>query len=231
MRTNENILRKKIMGLSVLFHIAIIVLAMTSYFTITKTNDLNLDDSYQYMEINFNNTNKSSGLASTQRNTEKTVKEKVNTRSIEKKVVKVEALEEPESEIVKAEKEINNNDKIEMNTSESKTEGEGDRGIKITGRELGNMDFDGDGEFGRKVIYFAPIKKLAQQNGRIAVNMGINRKGDVVAAAYDKNHSSITDMYLVKKALKMATQYKFEPDYTAPVIQYGRYTFIFKLNL
>ena len=232
MRTNENVLRKKIMGISVLFHVAVIVLAMTTYFTLTQENEFIRDDSYQYMEINFSNTSKSSGLSSIKRNEQKQTEEKINARSVEKEVIKVEALEEPESEIVKTSEKISNKS-AEPNTEDvqSSTEGDGEKGIKLSGKELGNIDFDGSGEFGRKVIYRAPIKKLAERNGRIAINMGINRAGSVVAAAYDKKHSSIYDMDLVKRALKMATLYKFEPDYTAPVIQYGRYTFIFEINL
>ena len=232
MKANEFLLRKKLMGISIFFHLALIIVAMTSFITINKDISNNIDDPYEYMEINFTNNSTSSGMASTKKNINTAQVDKPKASPVQEEVKKIEALEDPESEVKAENTEKVNNEKTEdREIASSETDGDGEEGKMLTGKALGELDFDGDGIFGRKVIYHAPIKKLAEQNGRIAINMGINRAGDVVAVAYNRENSTITDKDLVLRALKMATKYKFEADYTAPVIQYGRFTFIFNINL
>ncbi len=231
MKANENLLRKKLMGISIFFHMALIIIAMTSFITINKDASNNIEDQYDYMEINFTNNSTSSGMASTKKNINTRKVDKPKASDIEEEVKKIESLEDPESEVKAENTEKVNTEKAEdKEITASETEGEGEEGKMLTGKALGELDFDGDGVFGRKVIYHAPIKELAEQNGRIAINMGINRAGNVVAVAYNKENSTITDKDLIVRALKMAIQYKFEADYTAPVIQYGRYTFIFDIK-
>lgn len=232
MNAKEVLLRKKLLGFSILFHISLVVMAMTTYFTVEKINEMQLEDQISYMEIQFTNSSKSSGMGSTKKNLEKTPKEKATARAIEDKVVKVEPLEEVENvKISEVEKKQAIKVKDDTESASSKTEGDGDSGKMLTGVALGKLDFDGDGIFGRKVIYHAPIKKIAEQDGRIAINMGISRAGKVVGAAINKEHSTITDRNLLIKALEMALKYKFEADYTAPRVQYGKFTFIFDLNI
>ncbi len=232
MKTNEQKMRKRLLGISILFHAILVIIALSSFIIIHKDIPTEIEEPYNYMEINFTNNSTSSGMASTRKSIAKKPVEKPTARAIEKKVIKVEALEEKENDI-----KTENIEKTEEKATEneekniSKTEGEGEEGKMLSGRALGELDFDGDGVFGRKVIYHAPIKKLAEQNGRIAINMGIDRAGKVVAVAYNKEYSTITDKNLIVRALKMATQYRFESDYTAPSIQYGRMTFIFDIKI
>ncbi len=232
MNAKEILLKKRIFGLSVLFHISIIIAAMTTYYTVNKINKSNDFDEMTFIEIQFTNTNKSSGKGSTMKNSENIFLKKPTARAIENKVIKVEPLEELKSDIVVNNKKV----KISKNISDidknenSEKEGDGTEGKMLTGTALGSLDFDGEGIFGRKVIYHAPIKKIAEQNGRIALNIAINRGGKVSGAAINKKESTITDRDLLIKALKMILRYKFESDYTAPKIQYGKFTFIFDVK-
>ena len=232
MKTKEVLLRKKILGFSILFHISLIVLAMTTYYTIDNVNDAVIEDQITYMEIKFSNSSKSSGMASTQKNLNKPPRENITSRAIEEKIVQVEPLVELENEMIIEEFEkIENTETKVKEVSGSEIDGESDFGEMITGAALGKMDLDGEGVFGRKVIFHAPIKKIAEQDGKIAINLGINRAGHVIGAAINKDYSTIADRGLLIKALEMALKYRFEKDYTAPVVQYGKFTFIFDLRV
>jgi len=172
MKTNDGLLRKRIFGISVLFHLSLIVAAMTTYYTVKQINKTDIMDQMSYIEIQFTNSNKSAGMGSTKRSIEKKV-EKATARAVEEKVVKVEPLEESENEIVVE----NKNVKVSKNTSDieknetSDTDGESDEGTMLTGADLGSLDFGGDGIFGRKVIYHAPIKKIAEMDGKVGREM------------------------------------------------------------
>lgn len=232
MKTNEKLLERKLMGISIFFHLILIIIVMTSFIAINNENLPGVESPYNYMEINFTNNSTSSGISSAKKNlrSDKVEKSKFVTQKEEK--VKIESIEEEVSDVKIENSEKVNKDKAKTKEGEaSVTEGDGEEGNLLSGKALGELDFNGDGVFGRKVIYHAPIRQLAEQNGRIAINMGINRAGNVVVVAYNKENSTITDKNLIVRALKMATQYRFEADYTAPTIQYGRYTFIFNLNI
>lgn len=230
MKTKEAILKKRILGSSILFHAAIIVFAMSTYFTVKSVKESEIIEPTNFIEIQFTNSSKSSGMASTKKNTVETPTKKATPRAIEKKVIKVEPLEEigdiPPVNETKNSKNVSEVENIEV----SKTEGDGEEGKMITGIALGSLEFDGEGVFGRKVIYHAPIKKIAEIDGRVAINLGINRAGKVIGVAINKESTTIEDSDLLRKALKMAILYRFESDYTAPKIQYGKFTFIFNLN-
>ncbi len=232
MKTKEVLLRKRILGFSVLFHLSLIVAAMTTFYTVKSINKAVEMEQTNFIEIQFTNTSKSSGMGSTKKTLEKLPKEKPTARAIEDKTIKVEPLEEAESEVVvdntktKVSKNISDEDKNES----SDTAGDSDEGQMLTGAALGSLDFDGEGVFGRKVIYHAPIKKIAEMDGKISINIAINRKGKVIGAAINKEKSTISDRDLLVKALKMILMYRFESDYSAPKIQYGKFTFIFDLK-
>jgi hypothetical protein len=114
----------------------------------------------------------------------------------------------------------------EANDSE---EGEGDEGVHISGKELGEMDFDGEGVFGRKVIHRADVKKITEKEGKVVINLCINREGMVTHVAFNRDQSTIMDSEYVRKAMDVASDYKFEKDYTAPDAQCGKLTFIFHI--
>jgi len=231
MKANDGLLRKRIFGISVLFHLSLIVAAMTTYYTVNKLNKTDEADQISYIEIQFTNSNKSAGMGSTKKSIEKMV-EKATARSIEDKIIKVEPLEVAENKVVVKSEKV----KVSKNTSDieknetSETDGESDEGTMLTGADLGSLDFGGDGVFGRKVIYHAPIKKIAEIDGKISINIAINRKGNVIGAAINKEYSTISNRELLLKALEMIVKYKFESDYSAPKVQYGKFTFIFDLE-
>ena len=201
------------------------------------------------VEINFVNADISSGTSSSAKKTE-TPKEEVIEKSIPKPKATEPVITEETSEV-----EIENNDKvieteeieevIEEETQaevvdESETEvvvevveegeGEGDEGDHITGKELGEMDFEGDGIFGRKVIYRADVKSITEREGKVVVNLCVNREGLVTHVAWNKENSTITDTEYVKKAMEVAALYRFQKDYSAPSSQCGKLSFIFDLG-
>lgn len=101
--------------------------------------------------------------------------------------------------------------------SDLKGEGEGD-------------DFSGDGLFKRKVVYRADVKKLIKQNGKISVNLCVDRKGNVISAEYNPEFSTIKDKALIDKAVRVTKRYRFEEDRSAPREQCGRLTFVCKIE-
>ena len=231
MNANSSILKKRIAGLTLLMHIAIIAVALTSYITVKISDAKTAEDNYDYVAISFSNTSSSSGSSSTKKNIQKSTVEKATARAINDKKIKVEALEEANETSVDMTPQRTSETKSNSDVkATSETDGEGDYGKLVSGKALGDMDFDGIGIFGRKVIYRAPVKKLAQKNGIIAVNMGVDRAGRVLAIAYNEKSSTIYDKELISKVLRMASQYRFEKDYTAPKIQYCKYIFIFEIN-
>ena len=108
--------------------------------------------------------------------------------------------------------------------------GEGETGIAITGEALAHMDFEGEGVFGRRIIYHANISRLAEKEGRVVVNLCINRSGKVTHVAFNKADSSLTDTEYVTRVMQVASRYRFEADYEAPQYQCGKLTFIFQFN-
>ena len=108
--------------------------------------------------------------------------------------------------------------------------GNGDDGDAPDGQSLGEMEFDGDGIFGRKVIYRADVAQIAEKSGRVVVNLCINNAGTVSHAAFNRKASTIMESNYVKKAMDVASNYLFEQDYSAPPVQCGQLSFIFQLQ-
>ncbi len=91
-------------------------------------------------------------------------------------------------------------------------------------------DFPGDGLFNRKVVYRADVKKVTKEEGKIVIDLCVNRDGRVVYSKYNKAASTIRTTSVLRKALEVAQQYRFERDYTAPDKQCGKLTFIFEIE-
>jgi outer membrane biosynthesis protein TonB len=104
-------------------------------------------------------------------------------------------------------------------TGDSKTDGVGNSGNSGT-------DFSGDGLISRKVIERADLDKIIKKNGKIVINLCINRDGIVIFQKADKAKSTIKDPLLLKKAEKAASRYRYEKDYTAAERQCGQLTVI-----
>jgi len=145
----------------------------------------------------------------------------------------VEKVEEPTHEVVEEVVEVENaKPAVEVGDNEKNDSeaGEGDEGEKMTGKKLGKMDFDGEGVFGRKVIHRADVKKITEKEGKVVINLCINKEGFVTHVAFNRESSNIDDSEYVKRAMDVASDYLFEKDFSAPDTQCGKLTFIFHIN-
>ena len=229
MYAQENLKRKKVLGATLLIHIAIIAVALTSYVTV-KVDSNDIKDFYDnYVAISFSNTSSSSGSASTSKNVKPEPKKEATARAIKDEMIKADPLEEADSPVKTTKDNTTKSNKNESTEATSKSEGEGNTGKLLTGRALGEMEFDGIGIFGRKVIYMPPVQKLAEKTGVITVNMAVNRAGKVVAVALNDKSTTINDKKLINKMLNMSAYFRFEADYSAPPVQYCKYVFIFEI--
>ncbi|MFK7808940.1 MAG: hypothetical protein AB8F74_14140 [Saprospiraceae bacterium] len=101
-------------------------------------------------------------------------------------------------------------------------------GKKDSGTSVG--DFPGDGLFNRKVTYRADVKKVTKEEGKIVIDLCVNKEGRVVYSKFNKAASTIKTTDVIRKALDVAQQYRFEKDYSAPTKQCGKLTFIFEIE-
>jgi hypothetical protein len=67
-------------------------------------------------------------------------------------------------------------------------------------------------------------------NGRVTMDICINREGRVVYAGYDAEKTTITDKDIIKHCTYLALNYKFESKYNAPAKECGELTFIFRID-
>ncbi len=95
---------------------------------------------------------------------------------------------------------------------------------------MDDEDDGGDGIFGRKVIYRPNIKNLTKKNGKIQVELCVNRDGKVVSTKYIEEGSNMDDDDLIHATQVAAKKYKFEKDYTVSKKQCGKLTFIFNVD-
>jgi len=87
-----------------------------------------------------------------------------------------------------------------------------------------------EGEFNRRVLRRADIKKLVKESGKIVIKLCINQEGRVTFTEYDRENSSIKDKNILKQAAQLTSRYRFERDYTAAKKQCGRLTYIVELD-
>ncbi|MDY0098339.1 MAG: hypothetical protein RBR81_03995 [Bacteroidales bacterium] len=123
-------------------------------------------------------------------------------------------------------------------TSEGDAGGQGNQGV-----ETGSVDSDvrGDGSgLGNKGISYdlqgrgfrsLPVPKYDYQGeGRVVVEVSVDRTGKVTQANPGYKGSTILDEYLLKVAKEAALQARFDPKPDAPVIQKGTITYNFILK-
>lgn len=108
-------------------------------------------------------------------------------------------------------------------TGDSNSDGQGEFGSDGDG-------FDGDGLLTRKVIYRANIKDVVQQSGKIAVNLCVNQKGDVVWAKPDPRSSTLKAKHILDAAIATIKKYKYEEDFSVAEKQCGRFVFVIKMD-
>jgi hypothetical protein len=95
------------------------------------------------------------------------------------------------------------------------------------GTEGTGPDFDLGG---RGKIDIPRINQSTQVEGRIVVQIQVDKQGNVVAAHGGFRGSTITDPGLISKAEEAAKKAKFTPDPNAPDIQVGKIFYYFKLQ-
>lgn len=90
----------------------------------------------------------------------------------------------------------------------------------------GEFDASGDGIFGRKVVYRDPsmVSVASAKSGKIVFKVCISRQGSVRNIEIDRAQTTITDNTVLRAALKSLSNYKYEPDMSAPREQCGNYT-------
>lgn len=89
---------------------------------------------------------------------------------------------------------------------------------------------EGDGIITRKIVYRENISQIAKVNGRIVLNICINRQGKVEYVGYDPEKTTITDKDIIRQATNIASRYRYEANYSAPKRECGQLTFIFTIE-
>jgi outer membrane biosynthesis protein TonB len=91
-------------------------------------------------------------------------------------------------------------------------------------------EIPGDGLFNRKVVFRADVKSVTSEEGKIVIDLCVNRDGRVVYSKFNTDASTIKTNEVIRKALDVAQQYRFEKDFSAPDKQCGKLTFIFEIE-
>jgi len=108
---------------------------------------------------------------------------------------------------------------------------QGDQSGAATAGDGGGGDgLEGNGIITRRVIYRQDISKAAKVNGKVVLNICINKAGRVVSVAYDPVKTTITDHAVINEASNLAAKYRFEEKYTGPAKECGQLTFIFRIE-
>ncbi len=113
--------------------------------------------------------------------------------------------------------------------SGSPLEGDQDGGA-MAGDGTNGDGLEGDGIITRKIIYHEDIGRIAKTNGRIVLNICINRQGKVEYVAYNPDKTTIMDKEIIRKATDIAARYRYETNYSAPKRECGQLTFIFTIE-
>jgi outer membrane biosynthesis protein TonB len=117
------------------------------------------------------------------------------------------------------------------NTGSGQGSSSGSDNTSGSGQRLdGSGAYDGTGEsiFGRKPTFKNYKEVPMEKNGFVSVKICIDKKGKVGYAEIIERESTIKDRDLLKRILKAAYGYVYEPDASAPTQQCGKLNF--KLN-
>ena len=102
--------------------------------------------------------------------------------------------------------------------------GDGD-GTEGNGKGKGQGDGEGDGILTRMLLETPNFDGIIKESGRISINVCVDRNGKVTFVEFNREHSTIRDMDVIKKAVSYAREYLFERDLTAPARECGRVSF------
>jgi hypothetical protein len=250
MKAQENKNRKKSMLITIGVHSAIFLAAM-----IPVASQLHLDlmdDSSYVIPIEFAEFASSSekGLKAASPVHDDEVKPVVDALEPEPDIIEAEKIsdvaqmtedvEPVESDVVEeAVKEVTASEETHPGDAEIiSSEGGSDAtmiegnsmGTDESGDDEGHSGLDGDGVITRRVIHREDITKAAEYSGIIAVNLCIDRRGHVTSVANNDERTTITDSNILRRALDIATGYRFETDYSAAKRECGVLTFVFEID-
>jgi len=93
--------------------------------------------------------------------------------------------------------------------------------------DTGNFNVD---LAGRILVKKPPVETNFQNEGKVAVKIKVDEKGNVLEAEYTSKGSVGANANLKRIAIKAAKQAKFNFDPNAPAIQTGKITFTFKIR-
>jgi TonB family protein len=83
---------------------------------------------------------------------------------------------------------------------------------------------------GRNMIKRPIIQDKSQETGKVAVNIKVDKNGNVTYAKYTSQGSTTTDAHLIQLAEKAAREAKFNADPKANVEAVGKITFNFTVR-
>lgn len=123
-------------------------------------------------------------------------------------------------------------------TGEGTAGGAGNQGVptgSVDSKERGDGSGLGDKgisyDLGGRGFQSLPVPKYDYQGeGRVVVEVSVDRNGRVTQAVPGVKGSTTLDEYLLRVAREAALQARFEPKADAPLTQKGTITYIFKLN-
>lgn len=246
--SNQEINRKKSMKVSLFLHASIILLGLIPFTQQQLMQEE--DDVINVVTLEFAEfASMSEGLQARSAKVIEEVKpvtdnpnENRGTESVEpsEDLVPVTEQEDLESEVIEEEvQEVNASDDAEIVENEdaaakggfeaSNAEGDAE-GSAAEGNDNGSNGIDGDGIITRRIVHREDIGKAAVENGKIVVNLCIDRQGRVVELKNNAEETTISNTALIRKALDIASGYRFEKDYNAAYRECGRLTFIFDIE-
>ncbi len=123
-------------------------------------------------------------------------------------------------------------------TGEGETGGEGNQGVQSgsvdsktrgEGSGLGDKGISYDLQ-GRGFQSLPPPKYDYQGEGRVVVEVSVDRAGKVIQAVPGTKGSTTLDEYLLKVAKEAALKARFDPKPDAPLVQKGTITYNFILK-
>ena len=127
-----------------------------------------------------------------------------------------------------------NRNKNNGSGSQGVSEGSGDQG-KPNGT-LTSTNYDGNGGgngnyslAGRTKVHIPLPTYKSNEQGRVIIQIWVNREGKVTRAEFQPKGSSTTNGNLVNKAKEAALKASFNPDSSAPEEQKGTITYLFTI--
>ena len=240
---------KKSMGISLGVHLGLIALGLIPFASqIDYTEDF--DEMLIVPVVFAENQESSSSSSSTseaeaikeiaETTVEEVVEETVIEEIIEEVIVEEESpveaepevIEEPQ-EIIEAEEEAEIEEVAETSEETAGTAEEEAEDSGTGGTADGDSAGDGaeaDGVITRKIIHREDIAEAADHSGTIVVDICIDRRGRILTVMNNGDLTTIKDVDMIRKALEIATMYRFETDFEAAKRECGSLTFIFDVE-